>query len=134
MMKHFHELMLVTAKENAASGLPIPVIANMSARVSSVADNRLGGWYSYRGSKSALNQLTKTASVEFGRKKTPIICVLLHPGTVETRLSEPFQRNVPKDKLFSPEYSAEQLLRVVDGLKLQSNGRFFDYAGVEIAW
>jgi NAD(P)-dependent dehydrogenase (short-subunit alcohol dehydrogenase family) len=144
MMKHFHALMLTTAQVNATHSPThspththtVPVIANLSARVSSISDNRLGGWYSYRASKTALNQLTKTAAVEFGpsRKKYPIVCVVLHPGTVATQLSKPFQRNVPKEKLFTAEYSAECLLRVVDGLTLESTGHFYDYAGVEIPW
>ncbi|XP_074567925.1 uncharacterized protein LOC141824516 isoform X2 [Curcuma longa] len=71
------------------------IIASLSARVGSIGDNGLGGWHSYRASKTALNQLTKTISVEFGRKKDPIVCILLHPGTVDTDLSRPFQRNVP---------------------------------------
>lgn len=68
------------------------VIANLSARVGSIGDNSMGGWYAYRASKTALNQLTKTMSVEFGRRKQLVSCILLHPGTVDTDLSAPFQK------------------------------------------
>ena len=68
------------------------VIANMSARVGSITDNRLGGWYSYRASKTALNQLTKTMAIECTRRKMNVSCIMLHPGTVDTDLSAPFQK------------------------------------------
>ena len=68
------------------------MIANLSARVGSIEDNSIGGWYTYRASKTALNQLTKTMSVEFGRRKQSVACILLHPGTVDTDLSAPFQK------------------------------------------
>ena len=68
------------------------VVANMSARVGSIGDNQLGGWYSYRASKTALNQLTKTMAIECSRRKTNVACILLHPGTVDTDLSAPFQK------------------------------------------
>ena len=113
---------------------PIPVIANVSARVSSISDNKLGGWYSYRGGKTALNQMTRTAHLEFSRKKNPIAMVLLHPGTVDTELSAPFKKNVPEGKLFTPEYSAGKLLEVLKDVTLKESGKFYDYAGVEIPW
>ncbi|KAK0579972.1 hypothetical protein LWI29_034248 [Acer saccharum] len=95
----------------------VAVVANLSARVGSIGDNRLGGWYSYRSSKAALNQLTKNVSVEFARKKDPIICILLHPGTVDTDLSRPFQRNVPEGKLFTKEFSVQKLLGIINKAK-----------------
>ncbi|CAL9129794.1 unnamed protein product [Musa textilis] len=110
------------------------VVASLSARVGSIGDNRLGGWHSYRASKTALNQLTKTISVEFARKKDPIICILLHPGTVDTDLSRPFQRNVPKGKLFTKEFSVQNLLSIIDNAKSSDNGKFFAWDGQEIPW
>ncbi|XP_052202683.1 uncharacterized protein LOC127808264 isoform X4 [Diospyros lotus] len=110
----------------------VAVVANLSARVGSIGDNHLGGWHSYRSSKAALNQLTKTVSVEFARKKDPIICLLLHPGTVDTDLSRPFQRNVPQGKLFSKEFSVQKLLSIIDNAKRHDNGKFFAWDGQEI--
>jgi NAD(P)-dependent dehydrogenase (short-subunit alcohol dehydrogenase family) len=136
MMKHFSPLMLKTAALYAAEGKSgAPVIANWSARVSSVGDNELGGWHSYRGSKTALNQLTRNAAIEFSRKKTPIIAMLIHPGTVDTKLSEPFKKNVPPEKLFTPEYSVKRMLEVIGGATLETHsGYLFDYAGEKIDW
>ncbi|ERN14759.1 hypothetical protein AMTR_s00032p00023260 [Amborella trichopoda] len=110
------------------------VVANLSARVGSIGDNGLGGWHSYRSSKAALNQLTKTISVEFARRKEPIVCILLHPGTVDTDLSRPFQRNVSPAKLFTKEYSVQKLLSIIDGVKTSDNGKFFAWDGQEIPW
>jgi NAD(P)-dependent dehydrogenase (short-subunit alcohol dehydrogenase family) len=93
--------------------------AALSARVGSIADNRLGGWYGYRASKAALNQLIRTLAIETARSRPHAICVALHPGTVDTPLSAPFQSNVPRDRLFLPTYAAH-------------SGRIFDWAGEEI--
>jgi NAD(P)-dependent dehydrogenase (short-subunit alcohol dehydrogenase family) len=133
MTKHFSKLMLKTADENDETK-PVPCIASLSARVSSISDNKLGGWYSYRGGKTALNQMTQTAHVEFSRKKNPIAMVLLHPGTVDTELSTPFKKNVPEGKLFTPEYSAGKMLEVLKDVTLEDSGKFYDYAGVEVPW
>lgn len=108
------------------------IVAALSARVGSISDNRLGGWHAYRASKAALNQVIRTCSIELARKSNNALCVGLHPGTVDTALSEPFQRGVPDGKLFTPDYSAEQLLTVLDGLTPQESGRLFDWAGEEI--
>jgi NAD(P)-dependent dehydrogenase (short-subunit alcohol dehydrogenase family) len=110
------------------------VIANLSARVGSIGDNRIGGWYAYRASKAAQNQITKTASIELRRKAPALVCVALHPGTVDTDLSAPFQGNVPEGKLFSVERAARQLLEVIDGLGPDDTGRFFDWAGEPVEW
>ncbi|KAG8499022.1 hypothetical protein CXB51_005440 [Gossypium anomalum] len=112
----------------------VAVVANISARVGSIGDNRLGGWHSYRSSKAALNQLTKTISVEFARKKDPIACILLHPGTVDTDLSRPFQRNVPAERLFAKEFSVQKLLNIINNAKQRDNGKFFAWDGQEIPW
>lgn len=105
------------------------VFAALSARVGSISDNRLGGWHSYRASKAALNQILKTCSIELARKRPNAACIGLHPGTVDTRLSEPFQGNVPEGKLFTPDYSAEHLLEVVDQVTPDQSGCVFDWAG-----
>lgn len=105
------------------------IFAAISARVGSVSDNRLGGWYGYRASKAALNQCIQTLSIELARKNKQAICVGLHPGTVDTNLSKPFQRGVPKEKLFSPETSARYLLSVIDGLSVADSGKLFAWNG-----
>ena len=107
--------------------------AALSARVGSVSDNRLGGWYGYRASKAALNQMIRTLAIEWRRKNERSIVVGLHPGTVDTALSEPFQGNVPKGKLFSADRAAVQLLDVLDDLKPGDSGRVFAWDGEEIA-
>jgi len=108
------------------------VFAAISARVGSIGDNRLGGWLTYRASKAALNQALKTLSIELRRKHPEAICVGLHPGTVDTGLSKPFQGGVPEGKLFTPEYSAGSMLDVIDKLNAQSSGKCFAYDGSEI--
>ena len=108
------------------------VFAALSARVGSIGDNRLGGWYGYRAAKAALNQLVRTLSVEQKRRNDRAIVVGLHPGTVDTPLSKPFQANVAKDQLFAPDRAAVQLLDVIDGLKAPDSGRLFDWQGHEI--
>ncbi|KAL2642369.1 hypothetical protein R1flu_009956 [Riccia fluitans] len=128
--KHMWPL-LKRAKDNNRAPA---VVANLSARVGSIGDNEIGGWYSYRASKSALNQLTKTASVESVRQKASIVCILLHPGTVDTDLSKPFQKNVPKEKLFTTEYSVRRLLGIIDKADLSYNAKFFAWDGQEIPW
>jgi len=108
------------------------VFAALSARVGSISDNRLGGWHAYRASKAALNMLMRNYAIEIARRNTDLIAVSLHPGTVDTNLSALFQSNVPDDKLFSPEQSAQHLLHVIDGLTPEASGKAFDWAGVEI--
>lgn len=108
------------------------VFAALSARVGSISDNRLGGWHAYRASKAALNQIIRTCSVELARKRPQALIVGLHPGTVETALSEPFRSNVPEGKLFTPEHSAERLLAVVNALDARASGRCLDFAGEEV--
>jgi NAD(P)-dependent dehydrogenase (short-subunit alcohol dehydrogenase family) len=118
--KHFHTLFRHEERS---------VFASVSARVGSISDNRLGGWYAYRGSKAAQNMFTKTVSIELGRVAPKSIVVGLHPGTVDTELSKPFQRNVPPGKLLSPADSAEALLGVIDRLRESDSGRVFDFRG-----
>lgn len=110
------------------------VFAALSARVGSISDNRLGGWYAYRASKAALNMVLKTLAIEIGRRFKNQIIVGLHPGTVDTGLSKPFQSNVPEGKLFTPGFSAEHLLRVVDDLSAKDSGNLFDWAGEQVGF
>lgn len=123
-LRHFTPLL---AKDAPAT------IACLSARVGSISDNRLGGWYGYRASKAALNQIVRTAAIELARSRPQAVCVALHPGTVDTGLSKPFQRGVPAEKLFTPAYSAGRLLAVLDGLIPAQSGRIFAWDGAEIA-
>jgi NAD(P)-dependent dehydrogenase (short-subunit alcohol dehydrogenase family) len=108
------------------------VFAALSARVGSIGDNRLGGWYAYRSSKAALNMLLKTFAIELARRAPAALCVGLHPGTVATRLSEPFRRNVAPDKLFTPAYSAGRLLTVLDALRPEDSGGVFAWDGSRV--
>ncbi|QQN73573.1 SDR family NAD(P)-dependent oxidoreductase [Croceicoccus sp. YJ47] len=111
-----------------------PVFAALSARVGSIGDNGLGGWHSYRASKAALNMVLRNFGIELHRRNREGIVVALHPGTVETALSEPFRGNVPDRQLFTPEHSARCLLSVIDGLTAADNGGFFAWDGSRIAW
>jgi len=108
------------------------VFAALSARVGSISDNRLGGWHAYRASKAALNMLVKTLALELARTHPQAIAVTLHPGTVDTALSAPFQRGVAPEKLFTPEVSARALLRVLDGLTPAQSGGLFAWDGAQI--
>jgi NAD(P)-dependent dehydrogenase (short-subunit alcohol dehydrogenase family) len=109
------------------------VIAALSARVGSISDNRTGGWYGYRASKAALNQLIRTLAIELSRSHPDLICVTLHPGTVDTGMSKPFQHGVIPEKLFTAEFSAKSMLAVLDGLTPLQSGRIFAWDGQEIA-
>jgi NAD(P)-dependent dehydrogenase (short-subunit alcohol dehydrogenase family) len=109
------------------------LFAALSARVGSISDNRLGGWHSYRASKSALNMLVRCLAIEQARTHPLAVCVALHPGTVDTSLSKPFQSGVSPDKLFSPAQSASHLLDVLDTLTPAQSGRLFAWDGREIA-
>lgn len=110
------------------------VFAALSARVGSIGDNRLGGWYGYRASKAALNQLIHTLAIELARQRPQAICVALHPGTVDTGLSAPFQAGVSAEQLLSPDVAAEQLLSVLGGLTPAHSGGFFAWDGQTIPW
>ncbi|HWR80619.1 MAG TPA: SDR family NAD(P)-dependent oxidoreductase [Pseudomonas sp.] len=109
-------------------------VAMLSARVGSIGDNRLGGWYSYRAAKAALNQLLRSASIELQRLN-PQSCVLsLHPGTTDTELSRPFQANVPANQLFTSDYAATRLLSVIAGKTPADSGSFWDWNDQPIEW
>jgi NAD(P)-dependent dehydrogenase (short-subunit alcohol dehydrogenase family) len=108
------------------------VFACLSARVGSIKDNYLGGWYAYRASKASLNMILKTLSIELSRTNRNAICVGLHPGTVDTSLSKPFQTSVTQEKLFTPERAASALLSVVDNLNPTDTGQCFAWDGETI--
>ena len=107
------------------------IVAVLSARVGSIGDNRLGGWYSYRASKAALNQIIHSAAIELKRSHPKSICVALHPGTVRTAMTEKYVGN---NKSVSTDESAKNLLRVINHLKQDQTGLFFDWAGKRIEW
>ena len=107
------------------------VCAVLSARVGSIADNKIGGWISYRSAKAAVNQVIRTASIELARTHPQAVCVVLHPGTVQTAFTEKYlgrHASVPATE------AAENLLGVMDGLSAAQTGQFFDWAGKEIPW
>lgn len=110
------------------------VFASLSARVGSIGDNHLGGWYAYRASKAAQNMLMRTFAVEWKRLNPMGVCLLLHPGTTDTELSEPFQANVPEHKLFTPAFVAERLLAVIADRSPEDTGSFYAWDGQPIPW
>jgi NAD(P)-dependent dehydrogenase (short-subunit alcohol dehydrogenase family) len=110
------------------------ILATISAKVGSIGDNQIGGWYGYRASKAALNMFIRTTAIEYKRTCPNAILVALHPGTTDTRLSLPFQRNVPPEKLFSVDRTVSQLLTVMDGLAPTDSGEFFSWDGSRIVW
>ncbi|MEB3225309.1 MAG: SDR family NAD(P)-dependent oxidoreductase [Synechococcus sp.] len=110
------------------------VFAVISAKVGSITDNRLGGWYGYRASKAALNMFVKNIAIEWGRTAPNIIVTALHPGTTATDLSKPFQKNVPPEKLFPPERTVHQLRLVMDKLTAKDSGQFFSWDGSLLPW
>lgn len=112
----------------------MPICATISARVGSIGDNKLGGWYSYRCSKAALNMAIKNMSIEWQRSVPKGCIVALHPGTTDTGLSKPFQANVSPEKLFSPIKTAGFLLDVIEMLQPNDSGRFIAYDGKDITW
>jgi NAD(P)-dependent dehydrogenase (short-subunit alcohol dehydrogenase family) len=110
------------------------LFATISAKVGSIGDNRLGGWYGYRASKAALNMFLKTAAIEYSRRHPNTTIVMLHPGTTDTQLSQPFQRGVPPEKLFSTEQTVRQLIEVLSNVTPQDSGEFFSWDGSRLPW
>lgn len=110
------------------------IFASISAKVGSIGDNQLGGWYGYRASKAALNMFLKTIAIEYQRTNPKTIVLALHPGTTDTRLSKPFQKNVPPEKLFPVERTVDQLLTVIEQRTLADSGQFFSWDGSQLPW
>lgn len=123
LMKHFLPLLPRTGKS---------VFATLSARVGSIGDNGLGGWYSYRASKAALNQFVHSAAIELKRRAPEAVCVALHPGTVDTGLSGGFAKQGLEVR--QPAEAAALLIDVIDGLSADKSGGFFDYSGAQVPW
>ena len=109
-------------------------IAILSARVGSISDNRLGGWYSYRASKCALNMLLKTSAIELNRKHKNVKLISFHPGTTDTKLSRPFQSSVSRDKLFTPDFVATKLMDLMRKTDVDGELAYLDWAGAPIDW
>ena len=110
------------------------VFAAVSAKVGSIEDNRLGGWFSYRASKAALNMCLKTLAIEWRRTLPNVSVAALHPGTTDTALSKPFQHNVPREQLFAPAQSVDYMLTVLDGLEPGESGQFLAFDGERLSW
>ena len=137
LAKHFSPFLptkSISLASPPASNLPEQaVMAMMSARVGSISDNSLGGWYSYRASKAGVNQLAKTLDIYLKQKSgEKAMCVALHPGTVRTGLSKEFWGNVKEEKLFDKEWVAERLVDVVKNVGVEGRGKCWDWKGEEV--
>ena len=119
-------------KPDGEKGRPTAVIANLSARVGSISDNNLGGWYSYRMSKSALNQATRTMALELKRQSA--WAVALYPGMTDTGLSKPFHGNAKEGSVFPVDFTVTNLLNVIDSMQEENSGGFYDWAGQSISF
>src|SRR5690554_5007885 len=117
-----------------SGGAQLTRVAAISAKVGSISDNHLGGWYAYRCSKAALNMLVKNLSVELPRRYRPVACVALHPGTTRSGLSEPFSQSLASLTVHEPEGTADNLFRVIEALQEQDNGRFTSWDGSDVPW
>ncbi|WP_394202287.1 SDR family NAD(P)-dependent oxidoreductase [Marinagarivorans algicola] len=110
------------------------IFAAISAKVGSIEDNRQGGWYSYRASKACLNMMIKTIAIELAHKNKKTCVLALHPGTTDSHLSEPFQKNVPEGKLFTPERTAKQLINILYRVTPDNTGSFYSWDGALLPW
>ena len=124
-IKYFAPLMPRTGKA---------VLAVVSARVGSISDNNLGGWYAYRASKAAVNQIVRTGSIEIARHNHQAVMISLHPGTTDTKLSKPFQGRVAEKQLFSPSHSAACMLRVIESVTASASGKLLSWDGSELPY
>lgn len=126
--------MLVQALAPRLRGTHLKRVVAVSAKVGSISDNHLGGWYAYRCSKAALNMMVKNLSVELPRRYSPIACVALHPGTTRSGLSEPFSQSLAKLTVHEPQDTAQHLHGIVSGLTEADNGRFISWDGSDLPW
>lgn len=110
------------------------IVCFLSARVGSIADNRMGGWYGYRASKAALNMIMKTANIEYRRRTRHTAFVSYHPGTVDSNLSKPFQANVKPEKLFTAEYTAARLCTILTEINVEEGPYFLDWDDKPVSW
>ena len=132
--KYIKPLLQARLKAGKPNEIEPAIYATISARVGSISDNKLGGWYSYRMSKAALNMGMKTLAIEWQRSLKNVCVAVMQPGTVNTPLSKPFQANVAKDRLFEPQQCADNLLTVLSQLTAEDTGCFVDWAGKPIDW
>jgi NAD(P)-dependent dehydrogenase (short-subunit alcohol dehydrogenase family) len=107
------------------------LVVALSARVGSIGDNRLGGWYSYRSAKAALNQIIRSSAIELARTHPQAVCIALHPGTVRTNFTRKYLGRHPA---VDPQEAAANLLQVLGGLTAGDSGQFFDWSGKNIPW
>lgn len=126
--------MLVQSLAGSLRGRQLKRIVAVSAKVGSITDNRLGGWYAYRCSKAALNMMVKNLSVELPRRYAPIACVALHPGTTRSALSEPFSQSLANLKVHDAAETADNLFSVIESLSEADNGRFISWDGTDLPW
>ena len=129
LMKHFARFL-----PPSSTSQPLAKWVHVTARVGSIGDNSLGGWYSYRASKAALNQAMRTFDLHLKQKNLPAMAVGIHPGTMKTELSKDFRGSTPKGHLHEPEEAAEHVLGVVERLEEDQRGRVWDWAGKEVVW
>lgn len=108
--------------------------ASLSAKVGSIEDNRLGGWYSYRMTKAALNMFVRGIAIEWRHKLNSLCAVAIHPGTTDTPFTQPYQKNIPPDKLYSPQTTAQRITRIMSGLTAADNGHFLNWDGERLPW
>ncbi|GHB33268.1 SDR family NAD(P)-dependent oxidoreductase [Salinicola rhizosphaerae] len=127
-------ILVIKALHRSLKGSHPVIAASLSARVGSIADNGFGGWYGYRASKAAHNQLMRTAAIELKRENRRAIVLCLHPGTTDTALSKPFQARVPEGKLFTPDFVAARLTDVMSKRRPEESGSFWDWAGKPVPW
>ena len=110
------------------------IVAALSARVGSIEDNRMGGWYAYRTSKAALNMMLKTFAIEYARRVKNVKLISFHPGTTDTDLSKPFQASVPKEQLFATAFVADRLAGIMDEAEMDGQLAFIDWDGKQVNW
>jgi len=127
-------LLLAKHFSTALKTSPAPLLATVSARVGSIEDNRLGGWYSYRISKAALNMALKTLSIEWKHSHPKGCVAALHPGTNDTPLSKPFQANVAPENLFDPAYTASSFVTLLASFTPEHSGKFWAWNGENLPW
>jgi NAD(P)-dependent dehydrogenase (short-subunit alcohol dehydrogenase family) len=133
LIKHFSRFLPPAAQPKYSVDAPAKWV-HVSARVGSISDNKGGGWYSYRASKAALNQVVKTFDLQLQMNKTKAICVGIHPGTVKTDLTKDFWSSANVKELFEPEDAAEKVANVVAGLTTEQRGKIWDWAGNQVPW
>mgnify|MGYP001146831239 CR=1 FL=1 len=131
VLSHVH---LAQALEQQFSVTRELLWASLSAKVGSIGDNRLGGWYSYRMSKAALNMFVRTLAVEWRRKLRSACVVAVHPGTTDTPLTQPYQKNIPASRLYTVDQTAQRICNVLTGLGEQDNGSFLNWDGSQLDW